>query len=103
MKSFIRYSLPTADSSRATVSYWRKVVHQVLVNRLGLRQPRKSAVKLTDHLNMTVVVDWDVIPQNKQTNLPQRHLAAHLYLQRLALKIQIEPLMTKPTESPCVQ
>ena len=28
--------------------------------------PRKSAVRLTDHLNMTIVVDWDVKPQNKQ-------------------------------------
>ena len=25
-------------------------------------------VRLTDHLTMTIVVDWDVKPQNKQTN-----------------------------------
>ena len=27
----------------------------------------KSVVRLTDCLDMTVVVDWDVKPQNKQT------------------------------------
>ena len=26
---------PSADSRRAVVSYWRKYVHEVLVNRLG--------------------------------------------------------------------
>ena len=27
----------------------------------------KFAVRLTDHLNMTMFVDWDVKPQTKQT------------------------------------
>ena len=31
-----------------------------LVNHLGLSLPRRSVVRLTDHLDMTVVVDWDV-------------------------------------------
>ena len=32
-----------------SVSYWRKYVHEVLVNRLGgLSLPRKSVVRLTD-------------------------------------------------------
>ena len=39
---------PSADSRRAIVSYWRKYVHKVLVNRLwGLSLPRNSVVKLT--------------------------------------------------------
>ena len=37
----------------------------VLVNCLG-SLPRNSVVKLTDHLDMIIVVDWDVIPQIKQ-------------------------------------
>ena len=33
----------------AVVSYWRKYVHEVLVNRLGgLSLPRKSVIRLTD-------------------------------------------------------
>ena len=60
MKSFLRPSfLPTADSSRAVVSYWRNDVHLVLVNRLG-SLPRNSVVRLTDHLDMAIVVDLDV-------------------------------------------
>ena len=39
------------------MSYWRKYVHEVLVNRLGgLSLPRKSVVRLTDRPDMTVVV-----------------------------------------------
>ena len=63
---FYGHSLPTAVSSRAVVSYWPKDVHQVLVNYLDLSLPRKSVVRLTDRLDMTIVVDWDVKPQNKQ-------------------------------------
>ena len=48
---------PTADSRRAVVSYWRKYVHKVLVNRLGsLSLPRKSVVRLTDRPDMTLDV-----------------------------------------------
>ena len=40
---------PSADSRKAVVSYWRKYVHLVLVNRSqGLSLPRKSAVGLTE-------------------------------------------------------
>ena len=43
---------------RAVVSYWRKFVHEVLVNRLGgLSLPRKSVVRLTDRPDMTLDVD----------------------------------------------
>ena len=63
--TFYGHSLPTADSSRAVVSYWRKDVHLVLVNRLG-SPSRNSVVGLNDYLDMTVVVDWDVKPQIKK-------------------------------------
>ena len=46
---------PSAESRRAVVSYWRKFVHEVLVNRLGgLSLPRKSVVRLTDRPDMTL-------------------------------------------------
>ena len=65
---FYSHSLPIADLSRAVVSYWSKDVHKVLVNRLCLRMPRKGVDSLTDHLDMIIVVDWDVKPHsNKQT------------------------------------
>ena len=52
--SWVRYSVwphtfvsPSADSRGTVVSYWRKYVHEVLVNRLGgLSLPRKSVVRL---------------------------------------------------------
>ena len=48
---------PSAFSRRAVVSYWRKYVHKVLVNRLrGLSLPRKSVVRLTDRPDMTLYV-----------------------------------------------
>ena len=62
--SWIRYPVwqhtfvsPSAFSRRAVVSYWRKYVHEVLVNRLGgLSLPRKSVVRLTDRPDMTLDV-----------------------------------------------
>ena len=39
------------------VSYWRKAVH--LVNCLGLSLPRKSVVRLTGRLDMTIAVELD--------------------------------------------
>ena len=44
------------------VSYWRNDGHLVLVNHLG-SMPRNSVIKLTDRLDMTIIVDWDVKPQ----------------------------------------
>ena len=56
---------PSAFSRRAVVSYWRKYVHEVLVNRLGgLSLPRKSVVRLTDRPDMTL----DVYCGHKTTN-----------------------------------
>ena len=62
--SWVRYPVwqhtfvsASAFSRRAVVSYWRKYVHQVLVNRLGgLSLPRKSVVRLTDRPDMTLDV-----------------------------------------------
>ena len=46
-----------SGSRRAVVSYWRKYVHEVLVNRLeGLSLPRKTVVRLTDRPDMTIDV-----------------------------------------------
>ena len=47
----------SAFSRRAVVSYWRKYVHEVLVNRLGgLSLPRKSVARLADRPDMTLDV-----------------------------------------------
>ena len=62
--SWVRYPVwqhtfvsPSAFSRRAVVSYWRKYVHGVLVNRLGgLGLPRKCVVRLTDRPDMTLDV-----------------------------------------------
>ena len=40
------FVFPSTDSRRAVVSYWRKYVQEVLVNRLGgLSLPRKNVVR----------------------------------------------------------
>ena len=60
---------PSAFSSRVVVSYWRKYVHEVLVNRLGgLSLPRKSVVRLTDRPDMTL----DVYRGRKTTTQQQQ-------------------------------
>ena len=60
---------PSAFSRRAVVSYWRKYVHEVLVNRLGgLSLPRKSVVRFTDRPNMTL----DVY-RGRKTTMQQIH------------------------------
>ena len=61
-RSWVRYPVwphtfvsPSADSRGAVVNYWRKYVHEVLVNRLGgLSLPRKNVVRLTDSPDMTL-------------------------------------------------
>ena len=61
MKSFLRpATADTADSSMVVASY-RKDVDFVLVNRLGSLH-RNSVDRLTDRLNITMVVDWAVKP-----------------------------------------
>ena len=62
---------PSADSRGAVVSFWRKYVHEVLVNRLGgLSLPRKSVV--TD---MTL----DVYRGRKTTTPQQQQVCIHEY------------------------
>ena len=52
------------------VSYWRKYVHEVLVNRLGgLSLLRKSVVRLTDRPGMTL----DVY-RGRKTTIQQQHV-----------------------------
>ena len=63
------FVFPSADSRGAVVSYWRKYVHEVLVNRLGgLSLPRKSVVRLTDRPDMTI----DVYRGRKTTTQQQQ-------------------------------
>ena len=51
------YASPSAFSERVVVSYWRKYVHEVLVNRLGgLSLSRKSVIRFTDRPNITLDV-----------------------------------------------
>ena len=60
----------SADSRKAVVSYWRKYVHKVLVNRLGgLSLPMKSVVRLTDRPDMTT----DVYRGRKTTTQNKTH------------------------------
>ena len=63
---------PSAFSRRAVVSYWRKYMHEVLVNRLGgLSLPRKSVVRLIDCPDMTL----DVY-RGRKTTIQQQHLCS---------------------------
>ena len=58
--------LLSADSRRVVVSYKRKYVHEVLVNRLFKLAQEKNLVNCLP--DMTIIVYWDVKQQNKQTN-----------------------------------
>ena len=65
----------SADSRGAVVSYWRKNVHEVLVNRLGgLSLPRKSVVGLTDRPSMTL----DFYRGRKTTQQQQPKVVSHV-------------------------
>ena len=56
-KLFLVREVMLLTSDRAVVSYWRKYVQEVLVNRLGgLSLPRKNVVRLTDRPDMTLDV-----------------------------------------------
>ena len=44
----------------------------MLVDRLGLNLSRKSVVRSTDRLDMTIIVDRDVEQQNQQTYGPRQ-------------------------------
>ena len=58
---FYGHSLPSTDSSRAVVSYWRKDVYIIPVNCLGLSlSTKKCGLRLTDYLDIILVVHWDI-------------------------------------------
>ena len=68
---------------KALVSYWRKYVQEVLVNRLGgLSLPRKSVVRLTDRPDMTL----DVYRGCKTTMQQQQQMSAILQLSGYAIQ-----------------
>ena len=77
----------SAFSRRAVVSYWRKYVHEVLVNRLGcLSLPRKSVVRLTDRPDMTL----DVFRGRKTTTKPKASSSILLSSQRSRTSLVIQ-------------
>ena len=60
--------------------YWRKYVHEVLVNRLRcLSLPRKSVVRLTDCRDMTL----DVYRGRKTTMQQQQQQAMMTFMLRV--------------------
>ena len=94
---------PSAFSRRAVVSYWRKYVHEVLVNRLGgLGLPRKSVVRLTDRPDMTLDVyrgRKTTIQYKKKNSFPPLfHKICHLKYLILDLQyLLIENLEKNPS------
>ena len=58
----MEFILRSFSSSGFDVSYKRNYAHEVLVKRLF----KLIEVRLTDCLDMTIAVDWDVTPQTKQ-------------------------------------
>ena len=55
LATYLRFSF--RFFKKGSCQFWRKYVHEVLVNRLGgLSLPRKSVVRLTDRLDMTLDV-----------------------------------------------
>ena len=67
---------PSADSRGAVVSYWRKYLHEILVNHLGgLGLPRKSVVRLTDRPDMTLDVYRGRKTTTQQQQLSQRKVS----------------------------
>ena len=72
---------------RAVVSYWRKYVHEVLVNRLGgLSLPRKSVVRLNDRPDSTLDV-YRGRKTTKQQQPPREITLTWKYFTGLALSL----------------
>ena len=68
---------------KGSVSYWRKYVHEVLVNRLGgLSMPRKSVVRLIDRPYMTL----DVYHVRKTTIQPK--IQCESFMSKIVLNTQ---------------
>ena len=69
-------------------NYKPKYFHKVLVNRL-VKLAQKSLVRLTDCLNMTIAVDWDIKPQTKldlcqETNITIAVFSEEIYVPQMA-------------------
>ena len=78
------FASPSADSRRAVVSYWRKYVHEILVNRLrGQSLPRKSVFRLTDRPDM----DIDVYRGRKTTTQQQQQQRISLESERSVIAL----------------
>ena len=78
-EALLHFVSPSADSRGAVVSYWRKYVHEVLINRLGgLSLHRKSVIGLTDRPDMTL----DVYRGRKTTNQQQQQKLYYRYHQK---------------------
>ena len=87
---------PSADSRRAVVSYWRKYVHEVLVNRLGgLSLPRNSVVRLTDRPDITL----DVYRGRKTTIQQQQQY----YFKYVSVVHSLLPKDTLISKSSCLK
>ena len=77
----------------AVVSYWRKYVHEVLVNRLGgLSLPRKSVVRLTDRPDMTL----DVY-RGRKTTIQQQHDGGCVLYSKERLSLKGQPRLQQMT------
>ena len=61
--------LPSAGQRRVVVSYKRKYVHEVLVNRLAKFAQEKNVVRWTDSLDMAIAVDWNVKKETDINNI----------------------------------
>ena len=74
-----------------------KVCAQSIGQLLSLNMPRKSVVRLTDHLYMIIAVDWDIKPQTKQ-NKNSCHPQISLFVNELRLYIdRTQPLSETQT------
>ena len=82
VEAYINIDKYTNSKVSLLVKYWRKYVHEVLVNRLGgLSLSRKSVVRLTDRPAMTL----DVYRGRKSTiqyNTSCKNMSSSLLYQR---------------------
>ena len=77
--------LSPADSRRVVVSYKRKYVQEVLVNRLVKLGQEKSVVRGTDRPDMTIAVDWEEKNQTENKHLCcQYATAAYMYDKKMS-------------------
>ena len=64
-----------------------------------LSLPRKSVDSLTDRLNTSVIVDWDVKPQNKQTKQIKIVYIVIMLKQACLVKIHVDSLAIETWKS----